>query len=200
MVVPTYKVAKPQDPDKGKDKTAMMSPTEIKEYFQKASKSVDNKKGHIYRGLQNFSKIIKTLQDCNLDISVDLYSDPHNEAYKDTKKALAHNKLDVAGYGFIYFGKTPYLFSIIHRDNGENADKIVINKYQDGNHYRAISLDLTDEDDLKMLQEHLIEKCAINEQLVKKNDIENVFNKPSTDKTPPIRTAISEVKKPGRKR
>ncbi|MGM0422746.1 MAG: hypothetical protein ACQEQL_06580 [Pseudomonadota bacterium] len=178
-----------------------MGPTEIKKYFKNACKDVDNGRSHIYPALQSFSQMIKTLQNCNLDIHVDIYNVPSTNAFALVRDVTGYTQQSLAISGLLHFGRTSCLFALAHQIMDEDTALLTISdretsQHKNGTKFTGHAFDLMDQDELAVLQEHLINMCAREKQLIKNNDVGDVFNKPAGHQHPRARTAISEIKKP----
>lgn len=181
----------------------MMDSTEIKKYFKTACKDVDNGRSHIYPGLQSFSQMIKTLQNCDLDIHVEIYSLPSTNAFALVHDVTGYSQQSLAISGLLHFGKTSCLFAVSHQIEEKETALLTISdreisQHKNGTKFTGNAFDLTDQDNLADLQEHLINRCAREKQLLTKNDVGDVFNKPAGYQNPRRRTTISKIKKPHR--
>lgn len=157
----------------------MMTPEEIKAKFNAHAEDIRQewKKSGTVDSLNKLSEIIDNLQNCGLDISIEISGSPCERAF-DLFNPVRQVGVPVSGY--IKIGATQYLFGLARRINNEPVNKLALSQWavspqSKNSSFRTQHYNLNKKSDVNNFETYLIEQAAREKALIE-NDSRHVFN------------------------
>jgi len=154
--------------------------------------------------LQHLSETVRDLQSAGADISIEVKSGAHTNAYDMiyTTSGTSNGTTNVEAYGFLRMNASSYLFAVCTQYMGEPVERIYVSEWNvgaeggrqaniDGSNRQRTTIGgtmydfETDEKALATLQADLAKTCA-DSAAVAECDPAQVFNKPAA----PVKTGL----------